>query len=48
MSSECSPVVGSSNINKLFPVGFFCSSLASFTRPASPPDKVGADCPSLI
>ena len=42
MSSVCKPVVGSSNINKVFPVAFFCNYLASFTRSASPPDKVGA------
>ena len=37
-----SPVVGSSNINKLFPVGFFCNSFASFTLDASQHDKVVA------
>ena len=48
ISWECNPVVGSSNINKLFPVGFFCNSLASFTRAASPPDRVGALWPNFI
>ena len=48
MSSVCRPVVGSSNTNSVFPVAFFCNSLASFTLSASPPDKVGALCPNLI
>ena len=42
------PVVGSSNINILLPVGFFWSSFASLTRDASPPDKVGALWPSFM
>ena len=47
MSSVCNPVVGSSRINTDFPVGFFCNSFANLTRPASPPDYVGADCPNV-
>ena len=48
MSSVCNPVVGSSNTNRVFPVETFCNSFASFTLSASPPDNVGALCPSLI
>ena len=48
ISSVCNPVVGSSKINKVFPVACFCNSLANFTLSASPPDKVGVLCPSLI
>ena len=48
MSSECNPVVGSSNTNSVFPVAFLCNSLASFTLSAYPPDSVGALCPNLI
>ena len=48
MSSECNPVVGSSNTNNVFPVAFFCNSFANFTLSASPPDKVGALCPNFI
>ena len=48
MSSVCNPVVGSSSTNSVFPVAVFCNSLASFTLSASPPDRVGADCPNLI
>ena len=42
ISYICNPVVGSSRINKLLPVGFFCNSLANLTLAASPPDNVGA------
>ena len=42
ISAECKPVVGSSKINKVLPVAFFCNSLDNLTRPASPPDKVVA------
>ena len=42
MSCICRPVVGSSNMNKLLPVAFFCNSFANFTLAASPPDSVGA------
>lgn len=46
MSSKCRPVVGSSSTYTVRPVERFCSSLASLTRWASPPDSVGADWPS--
>lgn len=43
----CSPVVGSSRMYSVFPVAFFDSSVASFTRWASPPDRVVDGCPKL-
>ena len=46
MSSKCRPVVGSSSTYTVRPVERFCSSLASLTRCASPPDRVGAGWPS--
>ena len=46
MSSKCRPVVGSSRTYTVRPVERFWSSLASFTRWASPPESVGADWPS--
>ena len=46
MSSKCRPVVGSSSTYRVRPVERFCSSLASLTRCASPPDRVGAGWPS--
>lgn len=46
MSSKCRPVVGSSRMYTVRPVDRFCSSAASFTRCASPPDSVGAGWPS--
>ena len=48
ISSTCNPVVGSSKTNSVLPVAFLCNSLASFTRSASPPERVGALCPNLI
>ena len=48
ISSLCKPVVGSSKMKTLFPVGLFCNSLDSLTLPASPPDRVVADCPRVI
>ena len=41
MSSKCSPVVGSSSTYIVWPVARRCSSAASLTRWASPPDKRG-------
>ena len=46
-SAMCSPVVGSSKMYNVFPVGFFDSSVANFTRCASPPDKVVDGCPKF-
>ena len=47
-SAMWSPVVGSSNIYRVFPVAFLESSVASLTRCASPPDSVVDGCPSFI
>jgi len=47
-SAIWSPVVGSSNIYKVFPVALLDNSVASFTRCASPPDKVVELCPNFI
>ena len=47
-SAICSPVVGSSKMYKVFPVAFLESSVANFTRWASPPDNVVEGCPSLM
>ncbi|CSB71762.1 Uncharacterised protein [Vibrio cholerae] len=38
-------MVGSSKIYRVLPVSRLESSRANFTRCASPPDKVVADCP---
>ena len=43
-----SPVVGSSNIYKVFPVGLLESSVANLILCASPPESVVDGCPSLI
>ena len=48
MSWKCSPVVGSSKINKVFPCDLpLPKKEASFTRWASPPLNVLDDCPSF-
>src|SRR5665213_3038150 len=47
MSAKCSPVVGSSRTYSVWPVGFLPSSVASFTRCASPPDSCVLGWPSL-
>ena len=47
-SSKCKPVVGSSNIYKVFPVDLLDNSFDSLIRWASPPERVVADCPILI
>ena len=47
MSSKCSPVVGSSSTYRVLPVARFWSSEDSLTRWASPPERVGAGCPSF-
>ena len=44
-SAKCSPVVGSSRMYSVRPVAIFDSSVASFTRWASPPDSVVAGWP---
>ena len=41
------PVVGSSNIYKVFPVALFDNSVASLTLWASPPDNVVEGCPKF-
>ena len=41
ISSKCKPVVGSSNIYKVFPVSRLESSVANFTRWLSPPTRWG-------
>jgi hypothetical protein len=41
-SAKCRPVVGSSRMYSVRPVATFDSSVASFTRCASPPDSVVA------
>lgn len=46
-SAMCNPVVGSSRMYSVFPVAFFDSSVASFTRCASPPDRVVDGCPKF-
>ena len=46
-SAIWSPVVGSSNIYKVFPVALLDNSVASFTLWASPPDKVVDGCPKF-
>ena len=48
MSSKCSPVVGSSRMYRDLPVALRTSSLASLTRWASPPLRVGEGWPSLM
>ena len=47
-SSKCRPVVGSSSTYSVCPVERLESSEDSFTRCASPPDKVGAGWPSRM
>src|SRR6185503_13178726 len=47
ISAKCSPVVGSSKMYKVRPVGRLDNSRESLTRWASPPDSVVADCPSF-
>ena len=46
-SAIWSPVVGSSNIYNVFPVGLLESSVASFILCASPPDSVVEGCPKF-
>src|SRR6185312_12971151 len=48
MSAKCRPVVGSSSMYSVLPVATFDSSFESFTRCASPPDRVVAGWPSLM
>ena len=48
ISSKCKPVVGSSRMYKVFPVSRFDNSVASFTRCASPPERVVEGCPKVI
>ena len=48
MSSKCNPVVGSSSMYRVRPVPRRHSSFASFTRWASPPERVGDGWPSLM
>src|SRR5690606_20688628 len=45
MPAKCRPVVGSSRMYRVLPVSRLDSSRASFTRWASPPDRVVADWP---
>ena len=42
------PAIGSSRIYSVLPVSRRASSVASFTRCASPPESVVEDCPSFI
>jgi hypothetical protein len=48
ISEKWSPVVGSSSIYRVVPVDRLDRSNASLIRWDSPPDRVGADCPSVI